>query len=478
MKVFILTSIIILSGKSWKVAFAMDEVGDNDYIYINNIHISGNQLTKRKIIIREIMFSEGDSLMSRELFVLMEKSRQNLLNLSLFNYVRYSIDSVYPGKKIVDIAYAVEERWYIWPIPIFEHADRNFSNFIREADLARINYGMFIDHNNFRGRNIALNLKARLGYKEQYALSIQQPNIGKNQRLKFMADFNLFRRHELAYTTTKNEPAYYKSFGRYHWNAFRSTLGLDFRPQFYNHHQFILGYHNINISDTIAMLNPNYLGNGKEFQQYLLFNYRFIKDRRNSNYYPLTGYLFELSATKEGLNLLETENYSNFTVNNTISYHNRLKGKWYYSTGIKWKHSMNMEIPYNQKAALGYGLMIHGYEYYVIDGPAYFVSKNNLKYELLPKKVTTINLIPLEKFNKIHYSIYSNLFFDLAYVHDPFQKINSNSLVNKWLYSVGLGFDLVTYYDRAFRLEYSINAEGDHGIFMHLDAAILKRGKH
>lgn len=444
---------------------------------INDIHLEGNELTKRNIIIRELMFREGDAIRPGQLTELLEKSKDNLLNLSLFNYVNYRIDSLDPRHNKIDVIIRVEERWYIWPTPIFEHADRNLSNFIREFDWQKLNYGLFIDHNNFRGRNMSLHLKTRFGYKEQFALSLSKPNMGKKQRLKLISDFNLFRKHELAYETRRNEPVFYQSFARYHWNAIDASAGIEFRPEFYNYHQFKLGYKHMDVSDTIAMLNPNYLGDGSMYQEYLTFHYNFIRDTRNSRFYPLHGYLFNLAFYKNGLNLLAEENYQNMILSQTLSYHNHLAGKWYYSSGYKWKYSFRKNIPYNQKEALGYEIMLHGFEYYVADGPSYFISKNNLKYELLPKQVNEYPFIPLDKFNKIHYSIYTNLYFDIGYIRDPFLPDQSNTLVNQWLYSLSVGLDLVTYYDRTFRIEYSLNSQGDHGLFLHIDAAILRPAK-
>jgi hypothetical protein len=44
--------------------------------------------------------------------------------------------------------------------------------------------------------------------------------------------------------------------------------------------------------------------------------------------------------------------------------------------------------------------------------------------------------------------------------------------VNRFLFSAGAGFDLVTYYDRTFRLEYSVNGFGKGGLYLHLTAPI------
>ena len=42
-------------------------------------------------------------------------------------------------------------------------------------------------------------------------------------------------------------------------------------------------------------------------------------------------------------------------------------------------------------------------------------------------------------------------------------------LVNDFLYSTGIGFDLVTYYDQVYRLEFTLNNLGEPGIYLHLE---------
>ena len=121
---------------------------------------------------------------------------------------------------------------------------------------------------------------------------------------------------------------------------------------------------------------------------------------------------------------------------------------------------------------MGYGReAIRGYEYYVIDGQRYFLTRNNIKFELMSKKVVQAGFIPLNKFNTIPFSFYLNLFFDAGYVRDALY-FNGNPLTNSWQYGYGAGLDLFTYYDLVFRLEYSFNKLGESGIFLHFTAPI------
>ena len=46
--------------------------------------------------------------------------------------------------------------------------------------------------------------------------------------------------------------------------------------------------------------------------------------------------------------------------------------------------------------------------------------------------------------------------------HDSY-KSHNNFLVNKLMYSFGVGIDFVTYYDKILRFDYSLNALGESG---------------
>jgi hypothetical protein len=82
-----------------------------------------------------------------------------------------------------------------------------------------------------------------------------------------------------------------------------------------------------------------------------------------------------------------------------------------------------------------------------------------------------LNFLPVRQFNKIHISSYLNLFFDAGYVHDyyPGDKVFGNSLVDKPLYSGGIGIDMVTYYDKMLRIDLALNSMGDLGLFVSLE---------
>ena len=69
--------------------------------------------TKIKTILRELYFAKGDTVNKTELTKLIQKSKENLQNTSLFTTIK--IDVVYPDSLTANVYILLEERWYYWP---------------------------------------------------------------------------------------------------------------------------------------------------------------------------------------------------------------------------------------------------------------------------------------------------------------------------------------------------------------------------
>ena len=433
---------------------------------VNKIILEGNKKTKDKIILRELNFSKGDTINIKNLQYKITESKNNLINTSLFNFVtiKYTISN-----SKIDFIVKVDERWYLWPYPIFEHADRNLSSFIHNRDWNRINYGIYFTKYNFRGRREILKIKLRAGYKEQYSLIYSLPFIDKNQKNGLTIETYYFRQHEIYYNTINNKLVYYKLYNKYLSKNFFQILSYNFRPKFFNTLNIQIGYNNISMHDSILSLNDKYLINNKTNMQYIFTNISFTKDFRNNKIYPLNGYYYNVKLSKKGFGILS--DFSIFKLTQNIKYYKKIYNKIYFQTQLTIQNIFTKQIPYYFQDALGYENYLRGYEYYVIDGNRYFLTRSNIKYEIIPTTKKIIKIIPFDKFKKIHYSLYANIFFDSGYVNKN-NTNNNNYMQNTYLYSYGLGIDFVTYYDKVFRIEYSITKFGTSGIFLHLSSSI------
>jgi outer membrane protein assembly factor BamA len=441
-------------------------------LVINNIVITGNNVTKENILLREMVFSKGDTIEKMQLIPAFEKSRENLLNLSLFNFVTLDTKH-YPGNRI-DVIIDVQERWYIWPSPIFEHGERNLSAFLKEPQWNKLNYGMWLKWNNFRGRNELLNAKIRLGYKEQYVLQYEKPNLGVKENHKIFVSYSHSRQHRVSYLTRDNRPVYFRDDDRYSLGLTDAFVAYSYRPQLYSQHNFRAHFINDWVSDTVAALNPGYFGEGITRHKYIKVDYVFRYDIRDSRIYPLEGEAFKFKILRNGLGIFREFPYGNLEVEAALFYHKKLAERLYFANVAKGKLATNKDLPIVfQQQAFGYEVNMTGYDDFVIDGTDYFINKVIFKYQLVKPGSVTFRFFNMGQFNRVHYAVYINLFGDIGYVNSLYYTDPSNFMANSLQYSTGLGIDLVTYYDKVLSIEYAVNRYGMTGFFFRVTTPFL-----
>ncbi len=439
---------------------------EDDKLIVNEVLIEGNKVTKDFVITRELVFAIGDTVLKMDLLPSIQRSKENLLNLALFNFVTFDV-SHSPGSRIT-IHIEVTERWYIWPVPILEYADRNFSEFIKNRDWDKINYGARLKWDNFRGRNDLLSATIRLGYIKKYAVAYSIPNLGKRQRHGINTGFNVNQQNELIIATVHNKPEEYKPQEVPAMTRLNSYLGYRFRNKLYGSHSVKLEYYDYRVSDSVAIVNPNYLGGGNTRLNYFFFSYEFNYDIRDSKVYPLEGFRVNIRAQQVGIGLIPNYEYPTFRVTGVLMFHQKVANRVYFYNTTKGRFSSEKIMPYILNRALGYNENLSGYEPYVMDGSDYFISKYNMKFQIIKPTTYTIPFIPWKQFNKIHYALYFNVFADFGYVNNLFPD-PTNTMLNNWQYSAGAGFDFVTYYDQVFRIDFAINRYGEYGFFFHIE---------
>jgi outer membrane protein assembly factor BamA len=438
----------------------------DDELVINDIQIQGNDVTRKHVILRELMFSIGDTILKMELLPSIQRSKDNLLNLALFNFVHFGIKHL--GENRIDVNITVTERWYIWPVPILEYADRNFSTFIKNKDWDKINYGAWLKWNNFRGRNDLLTAKIRLGYIQEYSLAYSAPNLGKNQRHGVSTGFIITHQNEVYIATRHNMPVEYRPRDTPAQIRFNTGAKYTYRRKHYTTHSMEFQYFDYQVSDSVAIVNSNYLGGGDTRMNFFSLAYKFNYDIRDSKIYPLEGFNVKIRAEQLGLGLIPDYAFPAFRVTGVMMYHQKLANRLYFYNASKFQYSSEKYMPHILNQGLGYHEFMSGYEPYVIDGSDYVISKYNVKIQVIKPSTYTLPLIGMEQFNKIHYAIYFNVFADAGYVNNKFPD-PTNTMVNNWQFSAGAGIDLVTYYDQVFRIDYAINRYGEHGFFFHVE---------
>lgn len=463
---------IILFLTLFPIICSAQMLGDGSVIVIDSLVFKGNKITHVNIMRREMELKQGDTLNVIELMARIEQSKLNLLNTSLFNFV--TIDTIVTsGKWEISIEITVVERWYTWVGIIAELGDRNFNTWWATRDFSRINIGARVARNNFRGRMEQLRFAFQLGRSQKLSLYYEMPYINRQKTTGLIFNVDYGQAHEVGYST-KNDKFLYLRSEEILRNEFALSAFVKIRRNITKSHQFGLEYNHYEFADSLLILNPNYsFGNQKKVNFFSLV-YQFKADHRDIHYYPLNGWYFDILAKKSGLGIWSGETGNLWYLSPTFRYYKPLSSRFYMSAGLTGKVSSKAVQPYFYQRGLGYGRdFVRGYEYYVVDGKHYILLKTNLKFALFPTRTLQLNFIPSEKFSKIHYAVYLNIFADAAYVAGLRNTVDVHNLLpNTLLRGVGVGLDVVTYYDKVVRFEYAVNKWGESGIFIHFVAGI------
>lgn len=453
------------------MAFGM--VRGQQTMRINDIQILGNQKTKDRIILRELLFNSGDMLVDTLFEAQLERSKQLVMNTGLFNEANFKVDTLQDNN--LDITITVAEAWYIYPVPIFELIDRNFNVWWVEQNrsLDRINFGIEFAHLNFTGQKDKLKLTAKSGYTQSYSLKYSLPFIDRAQTLGILTEVGYSRNRELNYNSVDNKQLFFKDpDGRFILQRFQAVTGLVYRPGHHLTHSLRLRYQQNQIDNHVANeLNPDFFLDGKKLQRAFFLNYHFAYDFRDVSSYPLSGNVFRAEVRKEGLGFFKDRNA--LTVN--------LQYEHYWPLGETWSTGLNLitktslirqQQPFNEYQALGFGRnTLYGYEYYVVNGMDMALAKTFLRFRVTKNELNFGKFIPIKAFRKMPVKIYLNLNQGLGIVNDPYTR-EINPFSNRLLWGGGLGLDIVLYYDKVFRIQYSYNHLLEHGLFLHFNTNI------
>lgn len=438
---------------------------------IDSIEIRGNRKTKSEIILREIDFCAGDSISLENLQSRLDWNSLQLMNTGLFANAKFHVVAQPAPDNCLQLRLELEEAWYIYPVPIFELADRYFNVWWNDYNhrLDRINYGMRFYHFNFTGRKDQVKLIGQFGYTNQFGIHYILPYLDRNKTIGISFAANYRQNRELQYNTIGDRQQFYKDDNRFLLKRMDALFSLHYRPAYTTYHSLGLYYTYNWVDDfVIRELNPDIFGNGSGWQRYFSLVYFFTFDNRNMKPFPTSGKLLEVVLQKDGLGRFDDLN--TFSVRFDLRNYYPFGSRWNLENILKSKTSFNRaQLPYFNRRALGFsGSFVRGYEHYVVDGLDYWLLKNSIRYELLNKEIHFGKWVPLSAFRNMPVKVYLALNGDLGYVNDPFSS-PGNLLGNEVLAGGGLGLNFVFYYNKVFKLEYSVNALQERGLFIHTE---------
>jgi outer membrane protein assembly factor BamA len=453
--------------------FIFDDLQKDDsaLIKVSAIKITGNKRTKSYIIEREMQFKLGDYLKKENLNASFKQAQTQIYNTNLFIDVK--IDSLILPDTTLQVNVYVRERWYIFPTPQFSLVDRSYKEWIKtfNADLNRVIYGIDFTHYNFSGRRDQLSITLLSGYSRNISFSYSSPYSNSKLTEGFGISASIIQNKEIGYrTSNENKPLVFTK-GRaliYTKEGFvRDNYQLDgsysWRRGYFKRTGVSLGLNYLVVNDSITDIryNPNYFGNNNTKQFYTDINFGVVYANTDKNAYPLNGLIYNYGISKRGFG------FSGGINSTTLfgSFAKYLPHKHNFFSSIK--ASSILKLPFSQayinQRAIGFGsLKLRGLELYIIDGVAAFTTNYTFSKKLysfripIPFKIKALPYVPFTFFVKTY--------ADMGYSYIP-QKYNTR-LNNRFLYTGGVGLDILSLYDLVFKIEYSFNQLGQKGLFL------------
>lgn len=412
------------------------------------------------MILREIQFRPGDSIIIASINAAFQQARQQVYNTTLFHDV--NLDLAMISAYQMDVIVTVRERWYLFPVPQFQIVDRSFNEWLvkYKADLSRVNYGIkFIDYN-FSGRRDPLRLFLINGYTKNLSFSYSQPFSNKALTQGFSIGGGYSRSREMAYrTSADNKILFYKNPGFVNKNIYfnfglRLQKGIFFR-QFIN-----LAYSDLSVTDSIITYNPHYFNSANPRVGMLDLSYSYQYTNVNNVTYPLKGVNGYINVLKRGTGLQGSFNL--LSIELAYNKYWALPDNWFYSTQFIGNLKLPFDQAYINQKAIGYGnANLRGLEFYVIDGVAYGILKSTLKRKLFSFNIPVpfkSRLVP-----DLPFSVFAKTFVDAGYAYS--RPNYDTRLNNRMLYTGGVGIDILTLYDINLKIQYSLNPAGRPSFF-------------
>ena len=427
---------------------------------VQDIIITGNKKTRPYIIERELLFRRGDSVNLSELVKKFERSRELLLNTALFHEVVISLQK-FQGYQIF-IAIDVKERWYIFPIPYFKPVDRNLSEWVKQGlGIDRVNYGFKFSYYNFTGRNDRLKLWLITGYTKQIQFQYDLPYMDKALKHGIRFNFSYSTNKEVNYATINDQQQFYKDSTNKTLSKIY-TAGIDFtyRPYIKTRNTLKIGYVYQQVDSSVIKQNPEYFNSNSTQVSFPEVSYKVEYTDVDYIPYPQKGFMGEISLLKRGLN--STMNMWQLGYRGIQSV--KLTPKTSYTFQSNGMLRLPFKQPFVNQRMFGYSdFYLRGLEEYVIDGVAGILARNTIR-----TKIFSFNI--LSPFNtsiqKIPFQFFAKTYADAGYSYN--ETSPENYLVNRMMYTAGLGIDMLTIYDIVLRFEYSFNQLGNPGFFFHV----------
>ncbi len=423
---------------------AMPNTAKPKCFVITEIKKAGEAKTKLSLIKRLLPVKEGDSICNLNEDVI--KIWENALKCTnLFKKVKINVVAV--GKNKISLEIALEERFYWYPVPILDWANRNVTEWIEkyQAEPRLLIWGLSIYRENFRWKGELLKFMFALGALKKLEFVYDAPWALENMGFSFRVGTSA---RLFAYVPTNHKDYAHTEFV-YSPNKpieHRWYTDVGFQRNKGSVHRFSLraGWRfwkvNKNLIDAYA-----YLGKNSNILSMPVFQLSYLYVGSDNMFLPTKGINFFVSITSYNFQLELTS--IDFSITKGITLFPRLN----LLASFSGKHFLQEGKPFVFASLYGFGpLQTRGYEFVTIEGQGTVVIKNELRYKLWQIKIP----LAFDPSGRLEIDLYAKPFADLAYSYGRHIK---HKLLHHWLPSTGLSLELLIYQINAIEVGFAYN---------------------
>ncbi|RYY41576.1 MAG: hypothetical protein EOO08_00120 [Chitinophagaceae bacterium] len=434
---------------------------DTNGIYtVSDFEIRGNKHTRDMILLRELPFEQGEQYTLADLMERCQDARSRLLNTGLFLDVVVGVERGEGDEAIIQVN--VKERWYFVPMPVLDVVGKTYQQWLREGmPTSYLRYGVNVKHKNLTGLNDKLSVNLLNGYQKE--LSLVYEGLPLDYRLRWTASlaFQMGQQRDVQYATEYNKPKALHADNQFLYSYTRLSASVSYRPAIKTRHSFSFTWNDESFRDTVGKANTSFFYNLSR-AQYAEVSYQMSYQDVDFAPYPSKGLEGELLLSKKGL---DAGPINQWLLRARASWYQPITEKTFLNLRATGMVKAPFRQPYRQQGFIaGSDMFLQGYEPYNIDGVAGGFAKASIHRRIVDRKVG-IRWKRFPQLANIPVKIYAKAFVNGGYIYneDP----GTSFLNNRLLYSGGVGLDLVLFYDFTFRIECSLNANGQNGLYLH-----------
>ncbi len=434
-----------------------DDITEGTLVIIDSMVIKGAKKVRERVIFGESRLKQGQSIPVEQLREELLASRQFLLNTRLFNDVEILIYK-WTNDNHVSVEFVVDERWYIYPLPVVELTGISFREWRDEFDydINRLTYGITVDHFNLTGNADVLSVDWRGGFQHQYRANYLITGIDKERNWGLGFGGNIVQNKGASIGAVGN---LFDSelFDDFVFESQAASIGISRRKDINRRHGLNIGFQRIEIADTISELSPNFFENDVSVKSFGTVGYNAVLENRDLSEYPTDGEFAAGSLIYRGL---FEDNISQIRFTGNVNYYEPLSEKFYFSSGLHVRYTPLYPDGFFTSATSRTAAtqVPRGYADFQIFPVDYAFLKTELRYRILDKKFYKVPILP-DRFKPLPLKIYPKVYFDAGRTNAA--DFDTENLLNDdFLYSFGAGVDFVSLYNTPLLIDVSRNHIG------------------